>query len=91
MIQWLAELFVEDFSPLNVFRYITFRAAYSTVTALLICFFFGGWAIRKLQELQIGETDPRGRAATPQGEIGNADDGRTAHPRGDRDPDPAVG
>ena len=55
MIQWLAELFVEDFSPLNVFRYITFRAAYSTVTALLICFFFGGWAIRKLQEMQIGE------------------------------------
>jgi phospho-N-acetylmuramoyl-pentapeptide-transferase len=55
VIQWLAELFVEDFSPLNVFRYITFRAAYSTVTALLICFFFGGWAIRKLQDLQIGE------------------------------------
>jgi phospho-N-acetylmuramoyl-pentapeptide-transferase len=55
MIQWLAELFVEDFSPLNVFRYITFRAAYSTVTALLICFLFGGWAIRKLQELQISE------------------------------------
>jgi phospho-N-acetylmuramoyl-pentapeptide-transferase len=55
MIQWLAEMFVDDFSPLNVFRYITFRAAYSTVTALLICFFFGGWAIRKLQEMQIGE------------------------------------
>ena len=36
MIQWLAELFVEDFRPLNVFRYITIRAAYSTVTALLI-------------------------------------------------------
>lgn len=25
------------FSPFNVFRYITFRAAYATVTALLIC------------------------------------------------------
>ncbi len=47
---------VELWSPFNVFRYITFRAAYATVTALLICFFFGGWAIRTLQRAQIGET-----------------------------------
>lgn len=47
---------VELWSPFNVFRYITFRAAYATVTALLICFFFGGWAIRALQRAQIGET-----------------------------------
>jgi phospho-N-acetylmuramoyl-pentapeptide-transferase len=40
----------------NVFRYITFRAAYATVTALLICFLFGGWAIERLRALQIGET-----------------------------------
>lgn len=37
------------FSPFNVFRYITFRAAYATVTALLICFVIGPWFIRFLQ------------------------------------------
>lgn len=33
----------------NVFRYITFRAAYATVTALLISFLLGPWIIRKLR------------------------------------------
>ncbi|MBU0741829.1 phospho-N-acetylmuramoyl-pentapeptide-transferase [bacterium] len=46
----------EHWSALNVFQYITFRAAYATVTALLISFIFGGWVIRKLHALQIGET-----------------------------------
>ena len=46
----------ESWSALNVFQYISFRAAYATVTALLISFIFGGWVIRKLKSLQIGET-----------------------------------
>jgi phospho-N-acetylmuramoyl-pentapeptide-transferase len=46
----------EQWSALNVFQYISFRAAYATVTALLISFIFGGWVIRKLQAMQIGET-----------------------------------
>ncbi|MBC8424887.1 phospho-N-acetylmuramoyl-pentapeptide-transferase, partial [bacterium] len=46
----------EQWSALNVFQYITFRAAYATVTALLISFIFGGWVIRKLRSMQIGET-----------------------------------
>jgi phospho-N-acetylmuramoyl-pentapeptide-transferase len=41
------------FSPFNVFRYITFRAAYATVTALLICFVIGPWFIRFLQRKEI--------------------------------------
>jgi phospho-N-acetylmuramoyl-pentapeptide-transferase len=52
-----------DFSVLNVFQYITFRAAYATVTALLIAFIFGDWVIRKLEHLQLGE---RIRADGPQ-------------------------
>ncbi len=44
-----------EWSILNVFQYITFRAAYATVTALLISFIFGGWLIRKLKAMQIGE------------------------------------
>jgi phospho-N-acetylmuramoyl-pentapeptide-transferase len=59
-------------SVLNVFQYITFRAAYATVTALLISFIFGDWMIRKLEKLQIGETirsdgpqHHRAKAGTP--------------------------
>jgi phospho-N-acetylmuramoyl-pentapeptide-transferase len=44
------------YSYFNVFRYITFRTIYATITALLICFILGPWMIRKLQELQIGQT-----------------------------------
>ncbi len=46
----------EHYAIFNVFKYITFRSAYATVTALLICFIFGEWMIRKLERLQIGET-----------------------------------
>jgi phospho-N-acetylmuramoyl-pentapeptide-transferase len=45
----------DKFSYFNVFRYITFRTIYATVTALLICFIIGPWLIRKLQSLQIGQ------------------------------------
>ncbi|UCG51876.1 MAG: phospho-N-acetylmuramoyl-pentapeptide-transferase [Candidatus Latescibacterota bacterium] len=45
----------EYFSVLNVFRYITFRAAYATVTALLISFVIGPWFIRLLQKRQVSE------------------------------------
>ncbi len=53
----------EHWSAFNVFKYITFRAGYATVTALLICFIFGDWVIRRLEQLQIGESI---RAEGPQ-------------------------
>jgi phospho-N-acetylmuramoyl-pentapeptide-transferase len=40
----------------GVFRYITFRAGAATVTALIIAFWLGPKIIRKLRELQIGES-----------------------------------
>jgi phospho-N-acetylmuramoyl-pentapeptide-transferase len=43
------------FSSFNVFRYITFRTIYATVTALIICFVIGPWLIKKLQSLQMGQ------------------------------------
>jgi phospho-N-acetylmuramoyl-pentapeptide-transferase len=62
----------EYFSPLNVFRYITFRAAYATVTALLISFLVGPWLISQLRARRIGqqirEDGPethRAKAGTP--------------------------
>ncbi len=43
------------FSFFNVFRYITFRTIYASITALIICFVIGPWLIRKLQNMQIGQ------------------------------------
>jgi len=44
----------EKFFAFNVFRYITFRSVYATVTALLICFIFAPPLIRKLRKIGIG-------------------------------------
>jgi len=44
-----------QYSLFNVFRYITFRAAYATLTALLLSFLLGPFLIRWLQRLSIGE------------------------------------
>ena len=45
----------DQISFLNVFRYITFRTIYASLTAFLICFLLGPWVIRKLRTLQIGQ------------------------------------
>jgi phospho-N-acetylmuramoyl-pentapeptide-transferase len=42
-------------SVFNVFRYITFRTIYASLTAFLICFLIGPRVIRKLSEMQIGQ------------------------------------
>ena len=42
-------------SAFNVFRYITFRTIYASLTAFLLCFLLGPWVIRKLSELQVGQ------------------------------------
>jgi phospho-N-acetylmuramoyl-pentapeptide-transferase len=43
------------FSVFNVFRYITFRTIYASLTAFFICFLLGPWMIRKLAHLQVGQ------------------------------------
>lgn len=45
-----------EYSVLYVFRYITFRTIYATITALLISFILGPWLIETLQRMQIGQT-----------------------------------
>src|ERR1700724_1096893 len=42
-------------SAFNVFRYITIRTVYASLTAMFLAFIFGPWLIRKLRELQIGQ------------------------------------
>ena len=45
-----------EFSVLYIFRFITFRTIYATITALVIAFILGPWLIAKLQNLQIGQS-----------------------------------
>jgi phospho-N-acetylmuramoyl-pentapeptide-transferase len=51
----LYEVLQKYFSPLNVFRYITVRTVYASLTAMFLSFVFGPWLIRQLRELQIGQ------------------------------------
>ena len=48
MLNWLAD-YSYAFSPLNVFRYITFRTGGATATALFFVFFFGPRIIASLR------------------------------------------
>jgi phospho-N-acetylmuramoyl-pentapeptide-transferase len=41
--------------PFRIFRYLTFRTAFASGTALLIALLIGPWVIRKLREFQIGQ------------------------------------
>ena len=62
----------EWFSPLNVFRYITFRTSLAVATAMLASLILGPWIIRRLKVLhmtqQIRDDGPKahiGKAGTP--------------------------
>jgi phospho-N-acetylmuramoyl-pentapeptide-transferase len=43
------------FRPFRIFRYLTFRTAFATGTALLIALLIGPYVIEKLREFQIGQ------------------------------------
>lgn len=72
MIYHLLYSLHEQFSVLNVVRYITFRTAYASLTALAISLLVGPWLIARLRQFQIGQyirdEGPRthhGKAGTP--------------------------
>ena len=44
-----------DYSFFNVFRYVTFRTASATLTAIAISFLLGPWLIARLRQFQIGQ------------------------------------
>ena len=56
MLYWLLyqQLF-PHFSPFRIFRYLTFRTAFASLTALFITLIIGPYVIRKLREFQIGQ------------------------------------
>ncbi|OFW10164.1 MAG: phospho-N-acetylmuramoyl-pentapeptide-transferase [Acidobacteria bacterium RIFCSPLOWO2_02_FULL_67_36] len=57
-------------APLNVTRYITFRTAAASLTALAIGLFLGPWMIRKLREFQIGQVIRQEGPATHRAKAG---------------------
>jgi phospho-N-acetylmuramoyl-pentapeptide-transferase len=54
MLFYLYEL-RDSFRPLNVFQYITFRAAGAAVTSLLLCLLLGPALIKALREKKVGQ------------------------------------
>ena len=56
MLYWLLyEKLFPFFHPFRIFRYLTFRTAFASLTALLIVLFIGPYVIQKLREFQIGQ------------------------------------
>src|SRR5436190_16466838 len=73
MLYWLLyKQFYTFFTPFRLFRYLTFRISFASLSALFISMWLGPWLIRRLREFQIGqhirEEGPQGhkaKAGTP--------------------------
>jgi phospho-N-acetylmuramoyl-pentapeptide-transferase len=72
MLYYLLPPLAPYLGALNVTRYITFRTAAASLTALAISLIFGPWLIRKLRDFQIGQVirqegpqSHRAKAGTP--------------------------
>jgi len=56
LLYWLLyEKLFPFFHPFRIFRYLTFRTAFASLTAMLIALFIGPYVIQKLREFQIGQ------------------------------------
>ncbi|UWZ82038.1 phospho-N-acetylmuramoyl-pentapeptide-transferase [Occallatibacter riparius] len=56
MLYWLLyQKLYPFFHPFRIFRFLTFRTAFASGTALLIALLIGPYVIQKLQEFQIGQ------------------------------------
>jgi phospho-N-acetylmuramoyl-pentapeptide-transferase len=70
MLYWLLYELHRQWSPLNVFRYITFRAALAILTALVIGIALGPALIRTLRNRQIGQAIREEGPASHQAKAG---------------------
>ncbi len=56
MLYWLLyQKLFPYFRPFRIFRYLTFRTAFASLTAMLIALLIGPYVIQKLREFQIGQ------------------------------------
>ncbi len=71
MLYHLLVPLAESYGALNVFRYITFRTAAATLTALFVALVAGPVVIRRLAALRVGQPireigpDHQAKAGTP--------------------------
>ena len=79
-----------EYSGLNVFRYLTFRAICGILTALVMSFVIGPLLIRKLNDLRIGETIREDGPTSHQHKSGTPDHGWRTDTGGDGHRDPAM-
>ena len=57
MLYWLLyEILYPAVTPFRVFRYVTARAMFASLTSLFLCIALGPFLIRKLHEFQIGQS-----------------------------------
>jgi phospho-N-acetylmuramoyl-pentapeptide-transferase len=56
MIQWLSKFFIDSIPPMRLFQYITIRAVYAAITALIISLLLGPMVIKALQRLKMGQS-----------------------------------
>ena len=55
MLYWLLyQRLFPYFRPFRICRYLTFRTAFASLTALLIALIIGPYVVEKLREFQIG-------------------------------------
>ncbi|MEQ9451490.1 MAG: phospho-N-acetylmuramoyl-pentapeptide-transferase [Pseudomonadales bacterium] len=69
MLLWLTEYLSQFISGFAVFQYLTFRTMVSVMTALFTSLIIGPYVIRRLSELQMGQTV---RADGPQSHLSKA-------------------
>jgi phospho-N-acetylmuramoyl-pentapeptide-transferase len=56
LLYWLLyEVLYHYFTPFRIFRYLTFRTAFASLTAMFMALIIGPAIIRKLREFQIGQ------------------------------------
>ncbi|MGE0404983.1 MAG: phospho-N-acetylmuramoyl-pentapeptide-transferase [Candidatus Korobacteraceae bacterium] len=56
MLYWLLyQVLFEHFSPFRIFRYLTFRTAFASLTALFLGLIVGPIVVRRLREFQIAQ------------------------------------
>ena len=55
MLLWLAQHYQDQIGALRIFNFITFRAVFATLTALMIGLFAGPAVIRMLTRLKVGQ------------------------------------
>ena len=92
MLYWLLyQKLFPYFRLFRIFRYLTFRTVFASLTALLIGLLIGPFVIERLREFQIGQyIREEGPQIAPEEER-HADDGRGADLHLDPGADAAVG